>query len=96
MSPAGWRSVENDLANRLAGQYTPRMVNASPIRKEFCTMSEAAEKIGVSVSQVSRYVSAGLLTSEPVGGQKFLRWSEVKAFKRLPPGNPAFRGKKSG
>lgn len=64
---------------------------ASPIRKDYCTMAEAAESIGVTHSQVSRYVSNGLLSCEKIGRQIFLRWSDVRNFHRPSPGNPQFR-----
>ena len=57
----------------------------------YLTSSEAAEIIGVSRSQVSRYVSSGKLPARRVGQQLLIREKDAKKFKRPPPGNPNFQ-----
>jgi excisionase family DNA binding protein len=62
----------------------------------YYTLYEAAERIGVSHSQVSRYVQEKLLEGICLGRQILITERSVDSFKRPPRGNPAFRRKKSG
>lgn len=57
----------------------------------YLTMAETAEAIGVSVSQVSRYVSNQLLKPIDLGHQLLFKKTDVAKFERPPRGNPAFR-----
>lgn len=57
----------------------------------YYTIDEAAEVIGVSRSQVSRYISAGHLQALDLGHQKLIEQQEVHRFERIPVGNPKFR-----
>lgn len=62
----------------------------------FYTLDEAAEVLGVSRSQVSRYLSRedSPLKAINLGKQKLIEQGSVHKFKRPPMGNPAFlRGK---
>ena len=61
----------------------------------YYTMDEAAEVIGVSASQVSRYITGGKLSAIDLGGQKLLEQQAVHKFERTPVGNPAFRRQSS-
>lgn len=57
----------------------------------YYTIEEAASVIGVSPSQVSRYISSGKLSAVDLGRQKLIEQQEVHTFQRVPVGNPAFR-----
>lgn len=57
----------------------------------YYTVYEAAEVIGVSHSQVTRYIKAGLLPAHELGLQKLIEQEAVHKFKRNPVGNPQFR-----
>lgn len=61
----------------------------------FLTPAEAAEVIGVSYEQVTRYVNNELLPAQRVGRQMLIPEKAVKAFKRPPKGNPNFLEKSS-
>lgn len=56
----------------------------------FYTFSEAARVLDRSESQVSRYVSAGLLKAIDLGRQKVIEQAEVHNFVHPPRGNPMF------
>lgn len=58
----------------------------------YLRLDEAAKIIGVSHSQVWRYVNDGLLDAINIGGTYLLRECDVRIFTRPPRGNPAFRG----
>jgi len=57
----------------------------------FMTPGEAADAIGVSHAQVTRYVKDGLLKAERIGRQMLIPEDEVTGFERPPRGNPQFR-----
>lgn len=57
----------------------------------YCRLEKAAEIIGVTHSQVWRYIDAGLLDSLKIGNTHLVKESDAKNFKRPPRGNPAFR-----
>ena len=57
----------------------------------YISLQEAAAIIGVSHSQVWRYIDKGLLNSLEIGGTHLVKRKDVCGFKRPPRGNPAFR-----
>lgn len=57
----------------------------------YYTIKEAAEVIGVSSSQVNRYIIDGTLKAIDLGKQWILEQSAVHNFQRPPRGNPTFR-----
>lgn len=57
----------------------------------YYTPEEAAKVLGVSQSQITRYVQAGTLKSIPVGRQMLFEQSAVHNFTRPPRGNPNFK-----
>lgn len=57
----------------------------------YYTIYEAAEVIGVSHSQVTRYVKDKLLPAVELGHQKLIEQEAVHKFQRPPVGNPQFR-----
>ena len=59
----------------------------------YYTVYEAAEIIGVSHSQVSKYIRNGQLPATPLGHQKLIEQEAVHKFQRPPVGNPQFRKK---
>ena len=56
----------------------------------YYTLPEAADIIGVSRVQVSRYVAKGLLKAVDLGNQFVIEQAAVHNFKRRPRGNPGF------
>lgn len=56
----------------------------------YYTIGEAARVIGRSESQVSRYITNGLLRAVDLGHQKMLRQRDVDSFTPPPRGNPNF------
>ena len=54
----------------------------------YFTVYEVAEKLGVSHSQVTRYVRAELLPSERLGNQILIPRQALKGFERPKRGNP--------
>lgn len=62
----------------------------------YYTLYEAAERIGVSHSQVSRYVQEKLLVGICLGRQILIPEQSVDTFQRPLRGNPAFRRKSHG
>jgi len=56
----------------------------------FLTMIEAAQAIGVSKAQVSRYIKNNNLDHAEVGNQYLIPEEAVKTFERPERGNPAF------
>ncbi len=59
----------------------------------FFTAYEAADEIGVSHAQVTRYVKNKLLPHKRIGNTLLIPKAAVKRFKRPPVGNPNFRKK---
>lgn len=57
----------------------------------YYTLAQAAEKIGVHVSQVSRYVAAKQLPAIDLGRQKLIPREAVDTFERPKVGNPSWR-----
>lgn len=57
----------------------------------YYTIYEAAEVIGVTHSQVARYIRNGELPASVVGNAKLLEQEVVHKFRRKPVGNPQFR-----
>lgn len=57
----------------------------------FLTTYEAAEQLGVSHAQVTRYIKDDLLDAQKQGNQWFIRASSVKKFKPPKRGNPNFQ-----
>lgn len=57
----------------------------------YFTVQEAATHIGVSHSQVTRYISNELLPAIDLGHQKLIPAAKVKRFKKPPRGNPNFQ-----
>jgi len=57
--------------------------------KGFLTVSETAERLGLSVDRIYQFIVAGRLEATRVGG-KMLLVSEiaVRRFQRKPPGRP--------
>lgn len=62
----------------------------------YYTLSEAADVIGVSASQVTRYIQQGLLKAVDLGHQILIEQAQVHNFSRPPRGNPNFRRQDSG
>ena len=65
------------------------------ILPDYYTIREAAEVIGRSQSQVSRYITRGLLEAKSFGPIKLIRQADVHSFTPPPRGNPLFRRRKS-
>jgi excisionase family DNA binding protein len=61
----------------------------------YLTVREAADLIGVSHSQVTRYIANGQLPAIELGQQKLIRKADATKFQRPPRGNPAFNARKS-
>lgn len=59
----------------------------------YYTISEAADVIGVSGSQVTRYIHGKKLEAVDLGGQWLIEQAEVHKFQRKPRGNPNFSRK---
>lgn len=57
----------------------------------YYTLKEAAEIIGVSKAQVSRYIAEGLLPHTDLGQQFLIEQQAVHNFERPLRGNPQFR-----
>lgn len=57
----------------------------------YIRLDRAAEIIGVTHSQVWRYISNGLLDAINIGGTYLVKERDAKGFQRPPKGNPAFR-----
>ena len=57
----------------------------------YYTISEAADVLKRSESQVSRYIKQGLLPAVDLGHQKVMEQSIVHNFTPPPRGNPNFR-----
>jgi len=57
----------------------------------YYTVEEAAAVIGVSHSQVTRYIADGKLEAKPVGQQYLIEQLAAHNFVRPPRGNPLFR-----
>ena len=57
----------------------------------YYTISEAAEVLSRSESQVSRYIKQGLLPAVDLGHQKLIEQSAVHTFTPPLRGNPEFR-----
>jgi excisionase family DNA binding protein len=62
----------------------------------YLTVSEAADVIGVSHAQVTRYITEGLLKSSKIGRQYLIHEADAKNFQRPPRGNPLFRKENRG
>lgn len=60
----------------------------------FCTVYEAAEIIGVSHAQVTRYVKNEQLPAERVGRMILIDKKALAKFQRPKVGNPQFRQQK--
>lgn len=60
----------------------------------YYTVYEAAQVIGVSHSQVTRYIKANLLPAVGLGHQKLIEQEAVHKFRKPPVGNPNFRRKR--
>jgi len=59
-----------------------------PVIAGYLTAKEAAEKIGVSYEQVTRYLNSGRLKGCRVGREWLVAESAVDKFERPPRGNP--------
>lgn len=59
----------------------------------FLHLSEAAEIIGVSHAQVTRYIANNLLDAVVIGREYLVKETDVRNFQRPPRGNPAFQPK---
>lgn len=57
----------------------------------YYTIYEAADVIGVSHSQVARYIRNGDLPAQTVGNTRLIEQEAVHKFQRKPVGNPQFR-----
>ncbi len=57
----------------------------------YLTVNEAAEAIDRSHSQVTRYITSGLLRAIKQGNQWFIPEEQLKGFEPPPRGNPVFR-----
>lgn len=62
----------------------------------FYTISEAAEVIGRSPSQVTRYCQQNLIKALNTGRQWLIEQEEAHKFTPPPKGNPDFRRQKRG
>ena len=62
----------------------------------YIRLEEAAEIIGVSHSQVWRYIDEGLLDALVFGNTHLVKRDDARNFERPPRGNPDFRRKKRG
>lgn len=60
----------------------------------YYTALEAAQKIGVSRAQVTRYIQANLLSDFRIGQNILVPKKEVDSFTPPPKGNPNFRNRK--
>lgn len=60
----------------------------------YIRLEKAAEIIGVSHSQVWRYINDGLLDALKVGNTHLVKETDAKGFERPPRGNPAFSSRK--
>ncbi len=56
----------------------------------FVTVYKAAEMIGVSHAQVTRYIANDQLDATLVGREYLIREKDVRSFVRPPRGNPLF------
>lgn len=61
----------------------------------YYTLQEAADVLGVTKPQVSRYIKKGRLCPIDLGQQKVLEQAAVHTLERKKPGNPNFGKKKS-
>lgn len=61
----------------------------------YLTLTEAANVIGVSHAQASRYIKAKILSFVPVGNQKLVPEKAARSFERPERGNPAFKTSKN-
>ena len=62
----------------------------------YCRASVAAKVIGVSESQLSRYIHAGRFANvKKVGQQHYIPVDQLSSFRRPRRGNPAFVAKKA-
>jgi excisionase family DNA binding protein len=59
----------------------------------YYTVYEAAQVIGVSHSQVTRYIKSKLLEAVELGHQKLIEQEAVHKFQKPSVGNPNFRKK---
>ncbi len=71
-----------------------QMSNMSQI-PGYLTLEEAADVIGVSHAQASRYVADDILEHSKVGSQYLIPEDAAKNFVRPQRGNPAFRTNKN-
>lgn len=60
----------------------------------YVTAAQAAERIGISRVQVTRYIKSGLLDAVRVGPMLLIRESKLRRFKRRPRGNPNWIAKR--
>ena len=83
-------------------RYVLQFANGFAIMGEMSTMSaiqglltvyEAAERLGVSHAQVTRYVKQRKLPAKRVGQTILIDEEDVDRFERPPRGNPKFREK---
>ncbi len=66
-------------------------MNIKTLVKKYCTPAEAAEIIGVSYSQVTRYVAAGMFADVCYFGNRiYINRRDVRRFKRPKRGNPLY------
>lgn len=61
----------------------------------YLTLAEAAQVIGVSHAQASRYVKDDLLEHAEIGSQYLIPEAAAKNFERPARGNPAFKTNKN-
>lgn len=62
----------------------------------YIDLTEAAKIIGVSHSQVWRYIDDGLINALNIGGTYLVKRRDAANFVRPPRGNPAFRQRSEG
>lgn len=62
----------------------------------YVRLERAAEIIGVTHSQVWRYIDDGILDALKFGNTHLVKESDARNFERPPRGNPAFRKGKHG
>jgi predicted site-specific integrase-resolvase len=60
----------------------------------YIRLEKAAEIIGVSHSQVWRYIDDGLLDALKIGNTHMVKEDDAKSFERPQRGNPAFLRRK--
>ena len=67
------------------------MSNVKDLFPGYVSAMEAAQSIGRSHSQITRYIKNGLIKSKKIGRQHIIREADIEGFVPPPAGNPTFR-----